>query len=107
MVSASGADRHVHGISRFELNVVAPVILDVHGTTFIGLTEISTDGNVTWHNVQTTVTIARQDAIRIAFDGGSTDNHFSGQQIYGVVYGIQKYYPQCCFRTMLFYSKVS
>ena len=47
MVSVNGSDRHTHSITNFTSNVVAPLILDIHGTTFTGESDITTDGNVT------------------------------------------------------------
>jgi hypothetical protein len=53
MVSANGSDRHTHSITNFTGNVVAPpLILDIHGTTFTGESDIITEGNVTWHAKQ-------------------------------------------------------
>ncbi len=94
MVSVNGTDRHIHSITNFSSNVVAPLILDIHGTTFTGESDITTDDNVTWHAVQTTVTIARQDTIKITFNHNTVNNHFQNQPIYGVVFSIQDYHPQ-------------
>jgi hypothetical protein len=91
MVSINGTDRHIHSITNFSSNVVAPVIIDIHGTTFTGESDIITDGNVMWRAIQTTVTIARQDAIRITFNHNNINNHFQNQPIYGVVFSIQEY----------------
>jgi hypothetical protein len=55
MVSVNGSDRHTHSITNFTGNVVAVLILDIHGTTFTGESDIITEGNVTWHAKQTTV----------------------------------------------------
>jgi hypothetical protein len=90
-VSVNGTDRHIHSITNFSSNVVAPLILDVHGTTFTGESDITTDGNVMWQAIQTTVTIARQDTIKITFNHNNVNNHFQNQPIYGVVFSIQDY----------------
>jgi hypothetical protein len=58
MVTIDGKKRHTHSITNFSSNIVAPLILDIHATTFTGESDITTDGNVTWHAIQTTVTIA-------------------------------------------------
>ncbi len=91
MVSVNGTDRHIHSITNFSSNVVAPLILDIHGTTFTGESDITTDGNVMWRAIQTTVTIARQDTIKITFNNNNINNHFQNQPIYGVVFSIQEY----------------
>lgn len=91
MVSVNGTDRHTHSITNFSSNVVAPVILDIHETTFTGESDITTDGNVTWRAIQTTITIARQDTIKITFNQNNINNHFQNQPIYGVVSSIQEY----------------
>lgn len=91
MVSVNGSDRHTHAITNFTSNVVAPLILDIHGTTFTGESDITTDGSVTWHAVQTTVTIAEHDVIKITLDEPDVSNHFHNQPIYGVVFSIQEY----------------
>ncbi len=49
MVSVNGSDRHTHSITNFTGNVVAPLILDIHATTFTGESDIITEGDVTWH----------------------------------------------------------
>ena len=91
MVSVNGTDRHIHSVTNFTSNVVAPLILDIHGTTFTGESDITTDDNVTWRAIQTTVTIARQDAIKITFNHNNVNNHFQNQPIYGVIFSIQEY----------------
>ena len=91
MVSVNGTDRHIHSITNFSSNVVAPLILDIHGTTFTGESDITTDGNVTWHAVQTTVTIEEHDVINITLNNEEVSNHFHNQPIYGVVFSIQEY----------------
>lgn len=91
MVSVNGSDRHTHSITNFSSNVVAPLILDIHGTTFAGESDITTDGNVTWHAEQTTVTIAEHDVIKMTLDEPDVSNHFHNQPIYGVVFSIQEY----------------
>jgi hypothetical protein len=90
MVSIDGKQRHIHSITNFSSNVVAPLILDIHGTTFTGESDITTNGNVTWHAVQTTVTIAQHDVIRITLDEANARNHFQNQAIYGVVFSIDE-----------------
>lgn len=91
MVSLNGTDRHMHSITNFSSNVAAPLILDIHGTTFTGESDIATDDNVTWHAIQTTVAIARHDTIKITFNHNDLNNHFQNQPIYGVVTSIQEY----------------
>ena len=51
-------ERHIHSITNFASNVVAPLILDRDGTTFTGESDMTTDGSLTWHAIQTIVTIA-------------------------------------------------
>ncbi|MDQ4101818.1 MAG: hypothetical protein M3115_06490 [Thermoproteota archaeon] len=94
MVSVNGTDRHIHSITNFTSNVVAPLILDVHGTTFTGESDITTDGNVTWRAIQTTVTISRQDTVSITFNHNNVNTHFQNLPIYGVVSSIQEYEGQ-------------
>ena len=91
MVSVNGTDRHMHSITNFSSNVVAPLILDIHGTTFTGESDITTDGNITWRAIQTTVTIAEHDTIEITLNHENVNNHFQNQPIYGVVFSIQEY----------------
>ncbi len=89
MVAFDGTQRHVHSVTNFTSNVVAPLILDIHGTTFTGESDETTDSNTTWHAVQTTVAIREHDLIKITFDEPSVSNHFHNQAIYGVVLAIQ------------------
>jgi hypothetical protein len=51
MVAVNGTQRHIHSITNFSSNVVVPLILDMHGTTFTGESDITTDDNVTWHGI--------------------------------------------------------
>lgn len=95
MIAVDGTDRHIHTITNFTSNAAVPVILDKHGTVFTGVTDMSVDGDAEWRNVQTTITISKQDTITILLNTsqnvGHTDNHFSGQPIYGAVFSIQDY----------------
>lgn len=91
MVAVDDKQRHIHSITNFSSNVVAPLILDIHGITFTGESDITTDGNVTWHTVQITVTMAEHDVIKITLDEPGVSNHFHNQPIYGVVFSIQEY----------------
>jgi hypothetical protein len=91
MVSVNGSNRHTHSITNFTSNVVAPLILDIHGTTFTGEYDITTDGNVTWHAEQTTVIIAEHDVIKISLDEPDASSHFHNQPIYGIVFSIQEH----------------
>ncbi len=94
MVPVNGTNRHTHSITNFKSNVVAPLILDVHGTTFTGESDITIADDVTWRAVQTTVTISRQDTVSITFNHNSVNMHFQNQPIYGVVFSIQEYEEQ-------------
>jgi hypothetical protein len=91
MVSVNGSNRHTHSITNFSSNVIAPLILDIHGTTFTGESDITTNGNVTWHAEQTTVTIAEHDVIKISLDEPDVSSHFLNQPIYGVIFSIQEH----------------
>jgi hypothetical protein len=91
MVSVNGSDRHTHSITNFTSNVVAPLILDIHGTTFTGESDITTDGNVTWHTEQITVTIAEHDVIKITLDEADVRSHFHNQPINRVMFSIQEH----------------
>jgi hypothetical protein len=91
MVTVDGKERHIHSITNFSSNVVAPLILDIHGTTFTGESDITTNGTVTWHAEQTTVTIVEHDVIKITLDEPDVSKHFQNQPIYGVVFSIQEY----------------
>jgi hypothetical protein len=93
MVAVNGTQRHMHAITNFTSNVVAPLILDRHGTTFTGEADITTDSDVTWHGIQTTVTIEEQDVIKITLNDNEVDSHFRDQPIHGVVFSIQEYEP--------------
>jgi hypothetical protein len=91
MVAVDGQERHMHSITNFSSNAIAPLILDIHDTTFTGESDITTDGNVTWHAIHTTVTITEHDVIRITLDEPDASNHFHNQPVYGVVFLIQEH----------------
>lgn len=98
MVSVDGKQRDIYSLTNFSSNLVAPLILDMHGTTFTGESDITTNGDVTWRAVQTTVTMAEHDVIRITIDEPNVSSHFHNQAIYGVVFSIREYeFPQRCY----------
>jgi hypothetical protein len=94
MVLVNGTNRHTHSITNFTSNVVAPLILDIHGTTFTGESDITIGDDVTWRAVQTTVTMSRQDTVSITFNHNTVNKHFQNQPIYGIVFSIQEYEEQ-------------
>ncbi len=94
MVLDNGTNRHTHSITNFTSNVVAPLILDIHGTTFTGESDITINDDVIWRAVQTTVTISRQDTLSITFNHDTVNMHFQNQPIYGIVFSIQEYEEQ-------------
>ncbi len=53
-----GTQRHIHSIPNFSGNVVSPRILDILRATFTGETDMTTECNITWYALQTTVTMA-------------------------------------------------
>lgn len=90
MIKANGTQFHTHDLSRFILNAVIPVLLDPQsGTTFTGTFDIEENGKDKWLGTQTQVTIPRLNTISLFFDNEHTDNHFSGQPLYGIVQSLK------------------
>jgi hypothetical protein len=61
------------------------VLLEEDGTTFTGTMDVGEDNMDRWFGVQTTVNISNLNTITIFLDPTDTENHFSGQPIYGIV----------------------
>lgn len=85
MVHPDGSDWHYHEISNFEPDFGIPILLDPGGTTIVGMSDVGEDNMDKWFGVQTTMVISNLNTITIFLDPGDTDNHFSGQSIYGIV----------------------
>ena len=89
MVSTNGTDRHTHTLTNFVPNAVVPLILDEQGTTVTGMVDVRTNGTGEWYAVQVTITIAKNNAIKIIVAPEQVNNHFRGQPIYGIVDSIK------------------
>jgi hypothetical protein len=85
MVHPDGSDWHYHEISNFEPDFGIPILLDPGGTTIVGMSDVGEDNMDKWFGVQTTLVISNLNTITIFLDPSDTDNHFSGQSIYGIV----------------------
>ena len=47
--------------------------------------DVGTNGHVVWKKVHSSVSIDNEKTLVISLDDKQTDNHFAGQQIFGVV----------------------
>jgi hypothetical protein len=92
MVHVDGTERHTHDITNFKPNNgSAPIVLQSNGTTMIsGTADITLNGTTKWTGVNVLISIEKQNAMSIVVSSATTDNHFKGQAIYGVVDSLQQ-----------------
>jgi hypothetical protein len=50
--------------------------------------DVGTNGNKAWENVNATVDVPKGRSITISLADEYTERHFMGQQIYGIVQGL-------------------
>lgn len=58
-------------------------------TIFSGQADVQTNGKPKWNNVSASIIIDRFDTISIALDSRTTDNHFNGQPVTGIVESVK------------------
>ena len=54
-----------------------------------GILDVGTNGNSAWNDVNATVNVMKGRTISIDLADGDTERHFMGQQIYGIVKGLE------------------
>jgi hypothetical protein len=87
MVHVDGTERHTHTITNFKPgSASAPITLNTSGMTMIsGTTDVMLNGNTKWTGVNTIISLEKGNAMNIVLSDKTTDNHFKGQPIYGVI----------------------
>ncbi len=82
----NGANNHTHQVTNLRVEDDRPILLSTDGSIQIsGLTDVKTNGKSAWKDVPTTISISKGRTISINLADNSTERHFMGQQIYGVV----------------------
>ena len=88
----NGANNHTHQITNLRVEDDRPVQLSTDGSTQItGLTDVKTNGKSAWNDVLTTISISKGRTISINLADNSTERHFMGQPIYGIVKDLKIY----------------
>jgi|SRR6478672_11441838 len=86
MVRSDGLDRHDHAILNFRTNRTDHIITNQSGITILGgISDIKTNGVDTWKDVPTFILINKYKTIEIGIDSKTSNNHFMGQPIQGVI----------------------
>jgi len=88
----NGANNHTHQITNLRVEDDRPVQLSADGSTQItGVTDVKTNGKSAWNDVLTTISISKGRTISINLADNSTERHFMGQPIYGIVKDLKIY----------------
>lgn len=86
----NGAENHTHQPSNFKVNEDTPIQLaSDKSISLSGIVDVGTNGNKAWDNVNATVNILKGRSITISLADEDTERHFMGQQIYGIVKGLE------------------
>jgi hypothetical protein len=87
--NSSGTNAHTHDLTNFKAvsdkNQTLPVNITSKQTILQGVTDVSSNGKVSWYEVPTTVTINDKKIISISVDDAKTNHHFGGQPLLGIV----------------------
>jgi hypothetical protein len=85
-----GTSNHTHQISNVRVdndNNISPIIQlsPTKSVSISGISDVGTNGKKAWNNVHTTIVISNGRTIAISLADKDSQNHFMGQQIYGIV----------------------
>ncbi|HJR84107.1 MAG TPA: discoidin domain-containing protein [Nitrososphaeraceae archaeon] len=87
--NSSGTNAHTHDLSNFKSISDNPQTLPVSTsnkqTTIRGVSDVSSNGKVSWFEVPTTITVNDRRIISISVDDSKTNSHFGGQSLLGIV----------------------
>jgi hypothetical protein len=84
-----GISNHTHQISNFRVDNNTPIHLSpTKSISISGISDVGTNGKKAWNNVHTTIVISNGRTISINLADKDTQSHFMGQQIYGIVKGL-------------------
>lgn len=87
----NGTGTHTHEILNFKSNPIDVTLKPDENILIKGLTDVGTNHRISWTNVHSTIDIKGGKTISISLDDKETNNHFAGQNIYGIV----KSFTQC------------
>lgn len=89
-----GTSNHTHQLSEFRVNnnkdgSYNPIQISPDRSVSIsGILDVGTNGNSAWNDVNATVNVMKGRTISIDLADEDTERHFMGQQIYGIVKGM-------------------
>ena len=91
MARVNGSETHNHQISNFRADNSIVLTGGPVGssTIFSGQADVQTNGKPKWNNVSASIIIDKFDTISIALDSRTTDNHFNGQPVTGIVESVK------------------
>jgi hypothetical protein len=91
MSRVNGSQMHSHQITNFK--PTSGIFLNNEAGTslliFAGTSDVYTNNQPKWNNVDTSVIIDNFNTISIALDSRGTDNHFNGQELGGVIESVK------------------
>jgi hypothetical protein len=90
-----GTSNHTHQLGDFRVDSnkngsYTPIQISPDRSVSIsGILDVGTNGNSAWNDVNATVNVMKGRTISIDLADGDTERHFMGQQIYGIVKGLE------------------
>ena len=85
--NSSGTGKHSHELTNLQLvDNYEPISMENFSNVIIkGLTDVGTNGQVSWSGVPTTISFNGNKIVVISVDDNKTNHHFAGQPILGIV----------------------
>ncbi len=89
-----GTSNHTHQLGNFRVHSInngsyTPIQISPDKSVSIsGILDVGTNGNNAWNDVNATVNILKGRTVSIDLADEDTERHFMGQQLYGIVKGL-------------------
>jgi hypothetical protein len=83
MAWSNGTAAHTHEFLNFEPSDDVDISADDQTISVTGTMAVGTNGAVSWEDVPSGIAIEGGKIIAVSVDDGATDQHFSGQSVYG------------------------
>jgi hypothetical protein len=86
--NSSGTNAHIHDLTNFKSvpsETQLPMTISGKQTVIKGVSDVSSNGKVSWPEVPTTITVNDRRIISITVDDTKTNHHFGGQPLLGIV----------------------
>jgi hypothetical protein len=79
----NGTAGHTHEFLNFEADDDVDISAEDQTISVAGTMDVGTNGAVAWEDVPSEIVIERGRIIAVSVDNEATDEHFSGQSVYG------------------------